>query len=188
MNEENKGNVRERIRIGETEIEVEGTPEYVQSRINQFFEMAARGMDVGQAIVSEQEQQLTRVETRMPDQSENIEVVEGIAAPEQKRLNPSDFLAFYQEKAPGSQGDIVLVISYFYQKYLDREDLSLEDIQEGFKALKKAAVKEPSNYKSSVRNVVDRTDLLYNPGRGQFALTLQGEQYVESMNSSEEED
>ena len=185
MQDNNQPQVRERIRVGDYEVEVEGTPDYVRSRINELLNLAIRGNNVGEPNVPEKKQ-LVRVDDGMPSVSEATETVDHLQDVDARELNPPDLLDFYQEKSPTQQKDIVLIIAYFYQKYRGHDSLSVETFQEGFKALKKAAVKEPPNCKSSVRNVVHRTEFLYNPERGKFSLTLQGEQYVESLPNQEE--
>jgi len=42
-------------------------------------------------------------------------------------------------------------------------------------------VETPSNMKSTVRNVVDRTQYMFNPHRGKFALTDKGKKFVEQL-------
>jgi hypothetical protein len=61
------------------------------------------------------------------------------------------------------------------------EHLGLDDYERCYDELRRVPIEKPSNMKSSVRNVVDRTKYLYNPERGRFALTMAGETFVKSL-------
>ena len=173
---------RIRVRIGDKEAEIEGTPDFVSNQAR----LILREMGVSAEKINEAYDQLS-----LP-LSTDIEVIEGdfeeTVFEEQPRsdertVSTTSLLDFFQEKSPKSQRDQVIAIAYFYVKHLNRADLGLEDYEEAFKLLRRLGVDTPSNMKSSVRNVVDRTKYLFNPERGRFALTIQGEQLVESMPS-----
>jgi len=189
--QETKGEfeVYERIRIGDREIEVRGPESYVKRRIEELMRQASQNVQPSQSRVIEQQNAPQIIEVSGSQLHEIVEPQHTLSDIDKKNLQPNSLIEFYLNKSPKTQGDQILVVTYYYQKFLGREHISLEDYEEGFKALKRAAVKEPSNYKSSVRNVVDRTNpkLLYNPERGQFSLTLQGERYVENIKSNNEE-
>lgn len=91
-----------------------------------------------------------------------------------------NLLQLYQKIEPQNQTEQVLLITYYLQYYEDMEQPKLEDYGQCFEELQKVPVDMPSNLKSTVRNVVDRTDYLYNPSRGKFSLTLKGKEWVES--------
>lgn len=94
---------------------------------------------------------------------------------------PLDLVQFYLKMSPQSQNEQVLVIAHFYQHYRQMADLSLDDYEEAYRLLQKVPVPKPGNLKSTVRNVVDRTDLLRNSERGRFMLTMKGEEFVRQM-------
>lgn len=168
--------VRVKVRRGDAEIEVEGPADYVDRRVNAFLNGNQYASNVDNSNYQSSEY-------GEGDGNDDIETVVGefVEEPEPLQPAPKDLLAFYRHKSPKNQSDTVLVITYFYQVVKDYKQLELEDYEEGFAVLRKAAVKMPSNMKSSVRNVVDRTDYLFNPERGKFSLTIQGEEYVQAM-------
>jgi hypothetical protein len=95
--------------------------------------------------------------------------------------NGMDFPTFFRGVNPANQNDQVLLITYYYQKIKGLESLSLEEYDEAFKALAVIPIDAPANLKSSVRNVVDRTKYLRNSERGRFALTMTGQEHIESI-------
>lgn len=92
-----------------------------------------------------------------------------------------DFLTFYRLLSPSNQTEQVLTITYFYQRYGEMESLSLEEYDQAYTLLQRVPVEKPSNLKSSVRNVVDRTKYLRNADRGRYMLTLIGEELIEQL-------
>jgi hypothetical protein len=174
-------NARVRVRIGDKEVEIEGAQDFVSSQTRIILqEMGVRTEQINEAY-----NQLA-----LPISTEVPEVVEGVFAETVFDEQPSSIeqvitkmslLDFFQEKDPKNQRDQVLVIAYFYLKHLRRTELRLEDYTEAFMLLRRLGIDMPANMKSTVRNVVDRTKFLFNPERGQFALTLPGEKLVESM-------
>lgn len=94
---------------------------------------------------------------------------------------PKDFLAFYRQINPQSQTDQILVITYYYQKYDGLENLSLEDYEKAYTLLRRIPIEKPSNVKSSIGNVVNRTEYLRNAERGQYLLTMTGEDHVDAL-------
>lgn len=88
---------------------------------------------------------------------------------------------FYRQLNPQSQTEQVLVITYFMQNYEGLESLALEDYDRAYNLLRRIPVESPSNLKSSVRNVVDRTKYLRNADRGRYMLTIEGEELVQRM-------
>lgn len=113
----------------------------------------------------------------------NVEEAEGVlwSMEGKKPQSKPNLTAFFISLSPKNRTDEVVIISYYYHKFLDVETLSLEHYEEAYKELKLVPVSTPSNMKSNVRNVVDRTDYLRNPSRGMFALTLEGEKYVRNL-------
>jgi hypothetical protein len=198
-NEHNSSRAREHIRISRdyVDIDIEGTEEYVERRMNNAMQLVADSLEIIQRnlLVNQTEQEISKQldmsnakKPLIAEHIENREVNENLVEPE-KHLNGkresviTSLLDYFLLKSPKSQGDQVLVIASYYHHYLNQEHLSLDDYETAFKQLKKAAVEEPSNMKSTVRNVVDRTKpkLLFNPERGVFALTVQGEEYVDNI-------
>lgn len=100
--------------------------------------------------------------------------------------NPPDLIAFFRSKKPQSPREEVLTITFFYQQYLGRQTLTLDDYSEGYSQLRRLGVSVPNNMKSNVRNVVDRTNFLYNPERGKFSLTVLGEEEVNKLGGNQE--
>ena len=71
----------------------------------------------------------------------------------------SDLVSFYRSVDLDDQQDQILVITFYYQEYEGFDALSLSDYENAYNLLQRVPVKPPSNMKSSVRNVVDRTRL-----------------------------
>ncbi len=167
--------VRLRYRFGEKEIELEGKLQDVKEIAIMWFSQMSRGVEAlpDTSRVSP-ETQARWVNSETPPNTD-------VSSTEPVKMAPNDLINFFREKSPNGQKEEVAAITYFYKSNLGRESITIEDYEEAYKALKRLAVPTPNNMKSSVRNVVDRTDLLFNPERGQFALTLQGEQFVEEM-------
>ena len=166
--------VRLRYRFGDKEIEVEGLPTDVKELAKMWFSQMSRGVetlpDVASISTDAKAKWVSDETNQVSEQQTEI-----------TKMSPSELISFFRQKSPNGQKEEVVTITYFYQKVLGRENLTLEDYEEAFAALRRLAVAQPNNMKSSVRNVVDRTNLLYTPDRGRFALTLQGEQFVEQM-------
>jgi hypothetical protein len=165
--------IRVSYQFGDRRMEAEGPADEVNKHTLAFFSLVAPIEHSGH-LVSE-------LNGNTPLLGESNGVPSPDSTDVEAEPKPLDLLTFYQKKAPKGQRDEILVITYFYQKFLNYEALSLDDYQEAYKTLRRLAIPEPSNYKSSVRNVVDRTDLLYTPIRGKFGLTLPGDNYVEGL-------
>lgn len=171
--------VRVRVRFGDKEIEVEGPQDYVDKNASMFISQ----MSNGSVNVSPNRDLLIVGENGVSPEDE--EIASNPSAPPKETMSDSvDLVSFFQTKSPQSQRDEIVLITYFYQRVLGRESLTLEDYEEAYLKLKWLAIQVPSNMKSSVRNVVDRTKFLYNPERGKFALTLQGEKSAKEIGDS----
>lgn len=174
--------VRVKYRVNDAEIEVEGPRSYVDSQIQAFVQQ----MGMSGKVIS------TNTFPRLPDPNESDDSIEEAVysvvsndANGSSTIGSVSLLDFYQQKAPTSQRDQVLVISYYLMKIQSHESVTLEDYEQAYSVLRKLAVPTPANMKSSVRNVVDRSPYLYNPERGVFTLTVQGEKYVETLPNSD---
>lgn len=163
--------VKVRYRVGQHELEVEGSNELVEKHRAYFFQEVVGG-DKQQEVG---EQRVETMQDALPQGSQ-----------EMSKASQADMslLKFFMEKSPQRQADEVMVIAYYYHHYRNQEFLSLEDFDKAYDELKRAGVDKPANMKSSVRNVVDRTNYMYNPDRGLFQLTIQGEKYVEKYDSN----
>lgn len=164
--------VKVRYRVGDKELEVEGTNEFVEQHRSYFFQKV-----VGR---NEEAAQVIEVSASSDDTKEKL-ITEVIVNTTTALLS---LINFFLEKSPQRQSDEILVIAYYYHHYRNQEHLSLEDFDKAYDELKRAGVDKPANMKSSVRNVVDRTKYMYNPERGLFQLTIQGEKYVEEYDSN----
>jgi len=158
-------------------MEIEGPSEYVDGHAAMFLSHLRDTSQSRNTLVSGEGNNI----------STEYQTEDNLTEGPRTNQSPTDLIVLFREKSPTNQRDEVLLITYFYQKHLGRENLTLEDYTEAYASLKRLAIETPSNMKSSVRNVVDRTKLLYNPERGKFALTLQGEQYVETLGGNDNE-
>ncbi len=164
--------VHVRYRFGEAEMEATGPTDFVNQHAVVFLS------HLGGEIVALDEK-LSLPENSTPLLGDNG--VQGNNVSGEILEKPQDLLSFYHKMAPNDQKEQVLVITYFYQKELGYEHLSLDDYGAAYEILRRVPVETPSNLKSSVRNVVDRTHMLFNPERGRFALTVRGEKLVQQM-------
>ncbi len=101
---------------------------------------------------------------------------------------PIDLVTFYLKKSPQGQYQQVAVITYWYQKCRGAESLELvsyDDYANAYTILRRAAVAMPTDVKGSVRNTHNRTDYIYSPSHGNFAITVPGEQFVETLGTQE---
>jgi hypothetical protein len=158
--------VRIHLKTPNGEMDVQGDPMVIQQFLAPFFgaEIAPTKTNGTPSLVG----------------SDNVpEQVTNTSSP--AATQATDLLTFYRKMAPKSQQDQVLVIAYYYQKYQYLDQLTLDTYDEAYSILQRLPVPRPSNMKSSVRNLVDRTEYLHNPERGAFMLTVKGEEYVESM-------
>lgn len=94
---------------------------------------------------------------------------------------PMDFLTFYRRVNPESQTDQMLVITRYYQKYEGLESMSQEDYDKAYAILRRVPIKAPTDLHSTIRNVLKRTKYLQTVDRGQYGLTLIGEEYVDAL-------
>lgn len=115
------------------------------------------------------------VEERLPSPTGNGSLAAATAP------STTNLVNFYRQLNPQSQTEQVLVITYFMQNYEGLESLALEDYDRAYNLLRRIPVESPSNLKSSVRNVVDRTKYLRNADRGRYMLTIEGEELVQRM-------
>jgi hypothetical protein len=103
---------------------------------------------------------------------------------ENQAAQVSDLLTFYLKKSPQGQYEQVAVITYWYQKCNgadSREVVTYDDYATAYSTLRRAAVTMPTNVKGSVRNTHNRTNHLFSPSPGNFAITIPGEQFVEQL-------
>ncbi|MBN1681316.1 MAG: hypothetical protein JW966_13620 [Anaerolineae bacterium] len=167
--------VHVRYRFGDSEMEAEGSEEYVNQHTLLFFSQ----------VRSE-----SSSNTDMPDIEENnmpLSVNSGMSknTSGNAQIKPQDLLGLYHKMVPSNQREQILVITYFYQMLEGHEYVSLDDFSEAYDILRRVPVETPRNLKSSIRNVVDRSNLLFTPIRGQFALTHKGKEYVEQLPEKE---
>src|SRR5260221_9566859 len=165
------------FRSGDEEMEIVGEADIVQRFIAPFFKTL---QDVG-AVISDNETDQNDAPS-LAGKGASVTSVSGNSNGHEYS-QPTDLIPFYRRMAPKSQNEQVLVITHFYHKYLGVAHLSLQDYDQAYDTLRRIPVEKPTNMKSTVRNVVDRTEYLRNGDRGKFMLTLLGEELVEQMNS-----
>lgn len=170
--------VRVKMKFGDKEFEAEGADHIVDQYTAIFLsQVSAKGINGELTQINADGQP---VSLPAPTSQETVtETTPDLSAKQ-------SLLDFFLDKSPKNQRDEVLVITYYYQVLLNQESLSLEEYDKAYDQLKRAAVKKPSNMKSSVRNVVDRTPYLRNAERGKFMITLQGESLVKSLPTIEQ--
>jgi hypothetical protein len=152
------------LRSGSDEMKVEGTPELVGRFVRAAYPGGFELIEQGQ------------VSGGLQSVSSQVAPVNGGSDDWQKRL-----LGLIGQVKPQNQVVEVLLITYFYQRHEGLESLSLEEYEQAYNALRRIPIEPPSNLKSSVRNVVDRSKYLRNAERGRYMLTLAGEEYVENL-------
>ena len=92
-----------------------------------------------------------------------------------------DLSALYREtfesEEPANQYVLNCFITKFFHEKLGQSFLVLDDYKQAFTVLRREAVEEPEDMRSSVKNT--RTaKYLYSPAAGQFALTSKGEKLL----------
>jgi hypothetical protein len=104
--------------------------------------------------------------------------VQPVEPPAQK---PMDFIPFYRKIDPQGQTDQMLVITHYYQKYQRLESLSQEDYDKAYAILRRVPIKAPTDLPSTIRNVLKRTNYLETVEKGQYRLTIAGEDHVDAL-------
>ncbi len=164
--------VRVHYRLGDDELEAEGPPEEVNKHTAVFLSVVAKGKSVQLQLPFPVEE-----ETPLLGESSDVSsVIRGNGRNQQ----PPDLLSVYLKKAPKSQWQEILVITYWYQQYEHHEHVSTKDYRDAYRMLRRAGVKEPANISARAQDAVDRT-YLYKSYEDQYGLTVQGEQFVDSM-------
>lgn len=158
--------VQLRSRNGD-EMRVQGPPELVNRFMQPYFTGDGGGSNA--------------VEIVAEGDADKMQALAVASAVTPSKEDKPDFLRFYRFAAPQNQTEQILVITYYYQRHGGLESLSLDDYEKAYDLLQRVPVEKPSNMKSSVRNVVDRTKYLRNFGRGSYMLTMTGEEQVEAL-------
>src|SRR5690606_29398081 len=132
---ESKEHVRVRYRFGETEMEVEGPPDYVNEHARLFLskmadEQVTQAKDLLMIEAGEQDTPTLGERAGVPNHREPV-------------AEPMDLISSFRKKQPKNQCQEVLIITYFYQHYKSFEHMSLDDYQEAFSVLRRLAVETP---------------------------------------------
>lgn len=113
-----------------------------------------------------------------------LSMSKGVAPIPPVQAQPQDLVSFFLDKSPKGQYQQVAVITYYYQKCRGGEPLEFltyKEYEEAYATLRRGAVTMPTDVGGSVRNTLNRTDYLFSPSKGKFAITIPGERFVESL-------
>ena len=189
---------RERIRVEKGEIidiEVEGTKEYVERRTEEHLaRFGSRRVISGQARKVDEKQNQTLLPGFAADDAPVLDQSTSasddhvdIPAEEHHTETSTDLVSLYSALFPSgnpkSQYDVISLVTYYYQHYKSYTSLTLNDYSSAFLELRRAAIEQPENLRSSIKN--SRTaKYLFSPEDGKFALTTKGEAHIKSLMGS----
>lgn len=163
--------------------------DYAEKRVAEFKETAIKALNTSSALVipsQPQQMYLFDVENKNTPSlaDDDVSDVKADDSDHPTQTQSPDLLTFYTKFNLQSQYDQVTVITYHLQKHEGLELVTYADYERAYATLKRAAVKSPTDVGGSVRNTLNRTDYIYSPERGTFAITLPGEAFVKGLIAS----
>jgi hypothetical protein len=145
---------RIRLKLGDSEIELQGDTKIIEKELKQFLELIRRPFEPMRP-------------TDLP-----TKIVAAAKLPPSKSLTPAEY---FRQKAPKGGTETLLVLGKYLEECRSHSEFSPADIN---KLAREAKLKElhPQYFSSAVKQ-----GLLRAVGRGKFALTLSGEDTVAAM-------
>ena len=160
MKTDQPASVTMRVRVGDSEIEISGPPDYVEKKIAEFLK---------------QPPALSREATDRP-------AVNTRAAT--KSLSPAQF---FKLCGPKTDNDRTLVAAYFLERYRNAESSTASEIRE---LIREAKVPPPRNPNDSVNQNIRKGLLMTAGDKNKkiaFVVTSDGEAAVEDMRGNKNE-
>lgn len=97
---------------------------------------------------------------------------------------PADLRTFVEQVGPSTHVERVATIGYHLENQQDRENFTIEDIEEGYRTCK---IQKPANPSDALANA-EKRGWLMRDGRDEhyqlWMLTREGEQYVEEVSEA----
>lgn len=148
---------RIRVKKGQVEIEVEGSRQFVESRFDQLWN------DLIQTVVLPP----TEVPPGLGEITDVAKGLEGLSLGE-----------FYKSKSPKNNPETMLVFYYWLKHKEQKPNAPLKDIGECYR---KISLREDTNRSKTARGLSSGRKAYLKKGkkRGEYALTLSGEEFVE---------
>jgi len=144
-----------RVRVGDTEIEITGPPEFAKAEINDFLK-------------------------RSPSIAEPTKTVPP-TTPSQPTVKPKSPAEFFKMSNPKTDVDRTLVAAYFLEKFRNAQNASAAEIRD---VIKEAKRPPPTNINDSVNGNIRKGFVMTAGDRENkmvFVLTSDGEAAVEEM-------
>jgi hypothetical protein len=160
MKEPHVSSVTMRVRIGDSEIEVTGPPDYVETKIADFLK----------------QQPKKTAEQPMPTSSE--------PAHSGRQLSPAQF---FKLGNPRTDNDRTLLASFFLEKYRNAQSSTAAEIRE---VIREAKVPPPRNPNESINQNIRKGLLMTageKENKMAFVVTSDGEALVEEMQTKRKE-
>lgn len=156
MKRQKIASVTMRIRVGDSELEVSGPPDFVEAKISEFLQK--RGASPSAAAAPSETSGHPEAMTR-----------------------PKSPAQFFKQCSPRTDNDRTLVATYFLEKFRNVENSTAAEIRD---VIREARVQPPRNPNDSVNQNI-RKGLLMTAGNKDnkmaFVLTSDGEAAVEDM-------
>jgi hypothetical protein len=160
MKESDVTSVTMRVRIGDSEIEVTGPPDYVETKIADFLKQQPKGPADQPAPAS-------------PG-----------PAPSGRQLSPAQFFKLCN---PRTDNDRTLLAAFFLEKYRNTQSSTAAEIRE---VIREAKVPPPRNPNDSINQNIRKGLLMTageKENKMAFVVTSDGEATVEEMQSKRKE-
>ncbi|MCZ7547171.1 MAG: hypothetical protein M5R40_28255 [Anaerolineae bacterium] len=173
----NEGYVRVRYRFGDAEMEAEGPPDRVEQYAGAFLTLAAQRPVIEGEVLKEGDG------TLLLGKSGNVPSKISDDGGDHQSL---DLCGLYRKLAPRNQAQQLMVINRHHE-YEGTESLTVKEYLEAYSALRRVGVSKPANIYARLNEAI-QAGYLYEveEGAGQYALTDQGREFVDSMGQQPE--
>jgi hypothetical protein len=177
-----------RFRFKDTEFEASGPVDEVNRYALEYLSRAPRRrIAQSSLIVSAPNLQLPLFATKedtpqLADQ--DVSYANGMMSTA-STTEPIDICTLFTMCSPKTQAEQVLTIAYHCQVCRNLESVCYDDIDDGFRQLGRCGVSTPTNPRQAIKQLIEKDKLLYRPNRaqGEFALTNQGQAYIQARYS-----
>lgn len=166
-----------RYKSGEHEVELRGPRDWVTEQFKALATIVAGRDSNVQLHPLVQSETVLEMETPLLGKSNGVQ--SDTSSSNNESHKPLGICELYRNLAPVKQVDGIAAIAYFYEKYANRQCVTLEDFEVAYRQLKAAQVDTPANLRTTVDNAVYKAKSIYRCGDGKFALTIQGREEIE---------
>jgi hypothetical protein len=104
-----------------------------------------------------------------------------------KQPSNDDFIQFWEEKSPQNQMQQITIVTYYWIQHLGYDRLKIADYEQAFHILAEIPVDRP-DIKKAIQNNINNLQHVRSleKGKGEYALTRTGKQFVESIGKEQE--